>query len=60
MIKIESNRPHGFGRLIKKDKKWFTDGQFKDGMYHGYLKDIKSDNTIIQYEYKNNIIIKDW
>ncbi len=31
-----NNKPHGFGRAIRTDNSWFTDGQFKDGKIHGY------------------------
>ena len=31
MVCNKTNKPHGYGRAIRKDNKWFYDGQFKDG-----------------------------
>ena len=38
MVCNKSNKPHGFGRAIKVDKYQFYDGQFKDGVPHGYIR----------------------
>ena len=37
----KDNQPHGYGRAIETDNKWFYDGQFKDGEPHGYLREIQ-------------------
>ena len=34
----KDNQPHGFGRAIRTDNVWFIDGQFKDGVEHGYIR----------------------
>ena len=38
MIDKFSGKPSGFGRLIKNDKSWCDDGQFKDGDWCGYAR----------------------
>lgn len=35
-----TNKPHGFGRGVKTDSKWFVDGQFKNGEAHGFMRGI--------------------
>ena len=47
MIKISSNKPHGFGRFIIKDNVNFCDGQFKDGVWHGYFRVISKFGSTI-------------
>ena len=39
----ETKLPNGFGRLIRKDKLWLADGQFKDGAFHGYVRSLKKN-----------------
>jgi len=34
----KDNQPHGWGRAIEKDNLHFIDGQFKDGVRHGYSR----------------------
>ncbi len=34
----KDNQPHGFGRGISANNEWFIDGQFKDGMKHGFTR----------------------
>ena len=36
----KDNKPHGFGRVIRRDNYGFIDGQWKDGMPHGYSRQI--------------------
>ena len=41
MLDNEKNLPNGFGRIIRNDKQWMADGQFKDGAFHGYIRSVK-------------------
>ncbi len=34
----KDNQPHGYGRAIDTDLRWFEDGQFKEGEFHGYIR----------------------
>ena len=36
----KDNQPHGFGRAIETENDYFIDGQFKDGLRHGYIREI--------------------
>ena len=36
----KDNQPHGFGRAIETDDHFFIDGQWKDGLPHGYIRRI--------------------
>ena len=36
----KDNQPHGYGRLIETDNSRFIDGQWKDGVLHGYSRGI--------------------
>ena len=36
----KNNQPHGWGRAITTDNDFFIDGQFKDGAFHGYIREI--------------------
>ena len=38
MVSNKTNLPHGYGRLIRTDNYCFFDGQFKDGLRHGYVR----------------------
>jgi hypothetical protein len=37
----KDSKPHGFGRAIFAKNSYFVDGQFKDGVCHGYIREIK-------------------
>ena len=51
MMKIVNNIPHGFGRLIENKKCAFADSQFKDGMSHGYYREISKNGSLYLQEY---------
>jgi len=36
----KDNQPHGYGRAIEKNNNLFIDGQWKDGVEHGYSRKI--------------------
>ena len=36
----KDNQPHGYGRAISTDNYDFIDGQWKDGVLHGYYREI--------------------
>jgi len=38
MVCNYTDRPHGYGRLIRIDNSFIVDAQFKDGDYHGYVR----------------------
>ena len=38
MVCNKTNKPHGYGRLIHTDNDFFIDGQYKDGVAHGYQR----------------------
>ena len=60
MLDKETRLPNGFGRIVKKDKQWMADGQFKHGSFHGYIRVVKSNGLYINQEYKNGVTIREW
>lgn len=53
MVCVKTNRPHGFGRAIRKNFSGFYDGQFKNGERHGYLRSIGYDGKYFESEWQN-------
>ena len=52
------NQPHGFGRAIDSNKKWFYDAQWKDGMVHGYYRYIIYNGFCAEFECKNDMLVR--
>ena len=51
----KNNQPHGWGRaIVMIYNDFFIDAQFKDGKYHGYMREIWNSGTCRQYEYKDD------
>ena len=60
MVDNKNNIPHGYGRAIQTDNKWFFDGQFKDGDFHGYVRRIGYDGDYYHYEWSNGELVRYW
>ena len=45
LIDKQSNLPTQIGRVIRIDKGSFVDGQFENGLYHGFLRCIFDNNN---------------
>ena len=54
MVNVDK-QPHGFGRAIAKTNFYFIDGQFKEGVPHGYSRVITYDGECEEEEYHNGI-----
>jgi len=48
--------PYGLGRAIRSDRKEFFDGQFKDGVFHGYIVNIGLDTKHYIYNFDHGIL----
>ncbi len=47
----KDDQPHGWGRAFEIDNDRFIDAQWKDGVPHGYYRDIHYDGWSGQSEY---------
>ena len=48
MVRIDNNKPDGFGRAVSTNNNWFIDAQLKNGVYHGYIRYIDNPGNCNQ------------
>ncbi len=54
----EHGQPHGFGRAIDSNNLSFIDGQWKNGVQHGYYRYIQYDGACDQMEFQNGNFVR--